>query len=101
MGGRTVRIRDIEGEEDLARQFLHPCDNRLIKVYGDTIHRNTDDGIWQRRYDCVVVHPHPMNNPPKGGVGNRVISTMAREFTGVCERKWNSERTLIFTSCVL
>jgi len=24
--GETVRIRDIEGEEDLACQFLHPCD---------------------------------------------------------------------------
>jgi len=46
------------GEEDLARQFLHPWDNQLIAVYGDTIHRNNghhldggiaDDSIWQRR----------------------------------------------------
>ena len=69
-GGRgTVRVRDIEGEEDLARQFLHPCDNQLIAVYGDTLHRNdgrhldggiADDGVWQRRYDRVVAHPHPM-----------------------------------------
>ncbi len=103
-GGRMVRIsRDIEGEEDLACQFLHPCDNQLITVYGDTIHRNdgrhldggiADDGVWQRRYNRVVAHPHPMYNPPKGGVGHRVVSTMAREFTGVRERKWNSERAL-------
>jgi hypothetical protein len=105
-----VRMRDIKGEEDLARQFLHPCDNQLIAVYGDTIHCNDghhlDGGIanncvWQRRYDHVVAHPHPMYNPPKGGVGHRVVSTMAREFTGIRERKWNSERALIFAACVL
>jgi hypothetical protein len=33
-GGRTVRIRDIEGEEDLARQFLHP-------------RQSTDHGLWR------------------------------------------------------
>jgi hypothetical protein len=49
----------------------------------------------------VVAHPHPMYNPPKGGVPHRVISTMAREFMGICEQKWNSKRVLIFTVCVL
>jgi hypothetical protein len=109
-GGGAVRIRDIKEEEDLACQFLHPCNNQLIAVYGDTIHRNDgrhlDRGIanncvWQRRYDRVVVHPHLMYNPPKGGVGHRVVLTMAREFTGVHERKWNSECALIFAACVL
>ena len=88
-------VRDIEGDEDLARQVLYPCDNQLIAVYGDTIHRNdgrhldggiADDNVWQGRYDRVVSHPHPMYNPPKGGLGQRVVSTMAREFTGVRER---------------
>ena len=36
-GGRTVRIRDIQGEEDLACQFLHPCDNQLIAVYCENV----------------------------------------------------------------
>ena len=67
--GGTVRVRDFEGEEDLARQVLHPCDNQLIGVYGDSIHRNdgrhldggiADDKVWQGRYDRVVSHPHPM-----------------------------------------
>jgi hypothetical protein len=49
----------------------------------------------------VVAHPHPMYNPPKEGVGHRIVLTMAREFTGVCERKWNSKRALIFAACVL
>jgi len=68
-GERMVRTRDVKGEEDLARQFLHPCNNRLIVVYGDTIHCNNghhldggiaDNSVWQRRYDRVVAHPHPM-----------------------------------------
>ena len=52
--------------------------------------------MWLRTHT-----PHPMYNPPKGGVPHRVISTMAREFTGIREQKWNSKRVLIFTVCVL
>jgi hypothetical protein len=38
--GGTVRARDVEGEEDLGHQTLHACDNQLVTVYGDSIHRN-------------------------------------------------------------
>ncbi len=108
--GGTVRARDVEGEEDLGRQILHACDNQLVTVYGDSIHCNggrhldggvADNSIWQRRYDWVVAHPHPMYNPPKGRLGQRVVSTMAREFGGVRKRRWNSKRALIFFACVL
>jgi hypothetical protein len=104
----TVRARDVKGEEDLGRQILHACNNQLVMVYRDSIHRNngrhldggvTDDSIWQWRYNWVVAHPHPMYNPPKGGLGQRVVLTMAREFGGVREWRWNSERALIF-ACV-
>ncbi len=56
--GGTARVRDIEGEEDLACQVLHPCDNQLIVVFGDSIHCNNgrhldggiaDNGAWQGR----------------------------------------------------
>jgi hypothetical protein len=108
--GGTVRVRDVKGEEDLGRQILHACDNQLVAVYGDSIHRNdgrhldggiADDSVWQRRYDCVVAHPHPMYNLPKGGLGQRVVSRMAREFGGVRKQRWNSKRALIFAACVL
>jgi hypothetical protein len=108
--GGMVRARDVEGEEDLGRQVRHACDNQLIAVYGDSIHRNdgrhldggvANNSIWQRRYDRVVVHPHPMYNPPKGELGQRVVLMMAREFGGVHKRRWNSERALIFAVCVL
>ncbi len=105
-----VRARDVKGEEDLGRQILNACDNQLVTVYGDSIHCNdgrhldggvADNSVWQRRYDRVVAHSHPMYNPPKGGLGQWVVLTMAREFGGVRERRWNSERALIFTACVL
>ncbi len=105
-----MRVRDFEGGEDLVHQVLHACDNQLIVVYRDSIHRNdghhldggiADNKVWQGRYDRVVSHPHPMYNPLKGGLSQRVVSTMAREFTGVRERKWNSKQALIFATCVL
>ncbi len=105
-----VRARDVEGEEDLGRQVLHAWDNQLVAVYGDSIHRNdgrhldggvANEKVWQRRYDWVVAHPHPMYNLPKGGLGHRVVLTLAKEFGGIRERKWNSKRALIFGACVL
>jgi hypothetical protein len=104
-GGGMVMVRDIKVEEDLACQVLHPCANQLIAVFGDSIHCNNechldggiaDNGLWQGRYNRVVSHPHLMYNQPKGGVGQRVFSMLAREFRGVHKRKWNSERALIF-----
>jgi hypothetical protein len=38
--GGKMRVRDIEGEQDLACQILHSCENQLIAVYGDIIHHN-------------------------------------------------------------
>ena len=109
-GDVFVEVPDVDGEEDLRNQETLQCDVLLHGVYGDTLHRNdgrhmdggvADDNVWQRRYDRVVSHPHPMYNPPKGGLGHRVVSTLAKEFTGVRERKWNSERPLIFAACIL
>ncbi len=105
-----MRVRDFEGEEDLACQVLHPCNNQLIGVYRDSIHCNdgrhldggiANDKVWQGRYNRVALHPHLMYNPSKRGLGFWVVSMMAREFMGVCERKWNSERALTFAACVL
>jgi hypothetical protein len=56
--GGTVRESDIKGEDDLGRQVLHPCNNQLVLVYGDSIHRNdgrhldggiANNSIWQWR----------------------------------------------------
>ena len=81
----VVWVRNVEGEEDLKNQEIHPCDNQLMSVYGDTIHRN--DG---RHMDGGVANNSVWQyNLPKGGLGHRVVSTMAKEFVGVRERRWN------------
>ena len=105
-----MRVRDIKGEEGLACQVLHPCDNQPLAVFGDSILCNSghhldwgiaDNGIWQGRYDRVVSHPHTMYNPPKGSVSQWLVKTLTREFRGVRKPKWNSKRALIFAVCVL
>jgi hypothetical protein len=108
--GGSVRVRGIKGEEDLACQVLHPCNNQLIMVFGDSIHPNNgrhldggiaDNGIWQGRYNHMVAHPYPMYNPQKGGIGQWVVATLARKFRGMRKQEWNSKGTLIFATCVL
>ena len=85
-------------------------DQKLPKVFGDTIHRNdgrhldggiADNQCWQRRYDTVVANTHTLYLPPQGRIGAAVITQFAAELRGVRERKWNSERPLTFAACIL
>ena len=82
----------------------------VAAVFGDTIHRNDgrhldggigDDQRWQRRYDDVVANTHTLYLPPQGRIGAAVITQLAAELRGVRERKWNSERPLVFAACIL
>ena len=109
-GRPESNLEDPEKMLDLANQQSTECDDKLISVYGDTTHRNDgrhlhggvpDDTVWQRRYDRVVSLPHKLYFPPQGQVGKQVVATYAQELRGVRERKWNSERPLIFLACVL
>ena len=103
-------VDDWEKDEDLSNQICHPVDQKLIDVYGDTIHRNggehlnggiADDAWWQDCWRRVVANPHPLYDPPKGAVGQRFVSMLALEWKGVRERSWNSERPIIFAACIL
>jgi hypothetical protein len=58
-------------------------------------------GVWQGKYNRVVLHPHPMYNPPKRGVGQQIVSTLVREFKGIGKQKRNSKCAMIFAACVL
>ena len=49
----------------------------------------------------MVAHPHKLYFPPQGQVGKQVVATYARELKGICERRWNSERPLVFLTCIL
>ena len=101
---------DVDGERDLDEQGLRLADTLLVGVYGDSLHRNGgthlhggigDDEEWQRMHRAVCAHPHRMYEPPKGKVGLRFVSQLAKEFEGVRARKHNSERPLIFPAVIL
>jgi hypothetical protein len=89
---------------------LTQADRLLDGVYGDHPHTNDgrhldgeipDDHRWQRRWRRLAYISPTHYSAPKGRVGRQFIATLAREFRGVRERRWNSERPLVFVSVVL
>ena len=92
--GGTGTLRDIEGDEDLARQVLYPCDNQLIAVYGDTIHCNdgrhldggiADDKVWHRGGTIGLSHTLiPCTTRPRGDSAN-----------GPCQRWQGNSRAFV------
>lgn len=103
-----VGYRVIEADSRL--QELSVADWKLLSVYGDTIHLNdgihldggiVDDLLWQRRWRRVVATPLSLWYAPKGKVGRAFVEQLTKEWRGVRERHWNSEKPLIFAAVVL
>ncbi len=99
-----------ETTTDLTRQTEHPIDTELIKLYGDTVHRNLgthltgdieNDSQWYYLWFQLISYHHPLYNPPQSKLGRDIVKTLAEEFQGVRERKWNSEKALLFPIIIL
>lgn len=95
---------------DLPGYALTEADLRLDSVYGDHTHDNPgihltgdirEDRKWQRFWKRTVQIPAARYKVPQGPVGRRFLTTLIREFRGVRERRWNSERPLVFQAVVL
>ena len=95
---------DLEGFE------ATPADLLIQKVYGDHIHSNdgthltggiATDPSWQSRWIRLVQHSPSRYSVPTGKVGRRFISILTSEFQLVRERRWNSERLIVFIVCIL
>jgi hypothetical protein len=89
---------------------LTPADELLDSVLGDHVHSNdgrhltggvTDDCRWQTRWQRMVQISPTRYSVPKGTVGRRFLTILTNEFRQVRERKWNSERPLVFVAVVL
>ena len=89
---------------------MTPADYKLNAVYGDTIHRNgglhltgglANDSFWQKHYQLLISSPHRMYYLPNHSIGTRFVSMLALEWKGVRQRKWNSERPLLFPMMIL
>ena len=103
---------DQESIDDLVNQIMTRPDTLLMGVYGDTLHRN--DGhhlhggiseVVSHRHmdwlDRVGAHGHNLIHPRRCAVRKQFVSTLAKFFRGVLERKWNSELALIYAACIL
>ena len=83
---------------------------KIAAVYGDQIHQNdgthldggvVDDQEWQNRWREVMALPPQRYDVPTGRVGRLFVAAAADELKGVVQRKWNSERFIVFQAVLL
>ena len=98
--------------DDPFMQDTMPADQRLISIYGDTIHQNDgrhlDGGIgvaedrkWQRLYMRVAACKSPLYDLPNGCWAVRFLQIQTQLLRDARTRKCNSEKPLIFAPCIL
>jgi hypothetical protein len=95
---------------DLPGVEMTAADKILHKVYGDHVHQNdgthldggiSDDKIWQERWRKISQQPCLRYDAPNGAVGKRFVTMLATELAGIVERKWNSDRFVVFQAVIL
>ena len=52
-------------------------------------------------HDRVVAHPHSLYFPFHCSIGKRFVTTLAKLFEGLRERRWNVELALIYPAAIL
>ena len=80
-------------------------------MYGDHLHDNpgthlrggiAEDAVWQARWKRLVsLTGLSFYTAPKGKVGRQFVQLLSDEWQAVIDRKWNSERPLVFPMVVL
>ncbi len=99
-------------EEDPRLQLLTAADQRLLGIFGNTIHLNdgthldggigvTKDVKWQRLYNRVASCSLPLYDLPNGRWAQRFLTTLTDLWVGVIQRCWNSKQPLVFQAVIL
>ncbi|KAL3812075.1 hypothetical protein ACHAXA_002879 [Cyclostephanos tholiformis] len=99
-------------EADPRLQRISAANRWLLGVFGDTIHLNdgthldggigvNEDAKWQRLYNCVASCSLPLYDLPNGRCAHRFLTTLTDLWAGVIQRRWNSERPLVFQGVIL
>ena len=95
---------------DLPSYYPTEADHLLRMAYGDFAHDNdgthlsgaiVDDHLWQQHWLRIVQIHSTRFQPPPGKIGRRFLTIFTQELRGVRERRWNSERPLVFVSTIL
>ena len=60
-----------------------------------------DDGKWQGWWRDLTVMPLRCYKAPCGKVGVRYVNALVKELRGVRNRRWNSERFIVFQTVKL
>ena len=60
-----------------------------------------EDSKWQAWWEKLVFMPTQRYDAPSGKVGNIFVGILSIELDGVCTRKWNAERVIVFQSVIL
>ena len=97
-------------EGDLPDVCLLGADYMLYGVYQDWVHQNpgdhldggtTEDSKWQAWWEKLVCMLTQRYDAPSGKVWKRFVGILSVELDGVCARKWNAERAIVFQSVIL
>ena len=105
--GNPINLAD---EADASAAPIPESYQRLEKIYGGTMFDDDgthlhggipDDSLWQGYHRRLVTLPPQLYTCPGKGAGKDFINLLCEEFLGVIERKWNSERPLVFCLAML
>ena len=108
-GGATNPINLFDEADESTVPFPESY-QRLAIVYGGTIHDDdgthlkggiSDDSLWQGYHRRLVTLTPQLYTCPGKAAGKDFINQLCEEFLGVTERKWNSERPLVFCLAML
>ncbi len=83
---------------DRRLQWLTTVDQRLLGIFGNTIHLNdgthlngeigaAEDAKWQQLYNHVATCSLPLYNVPNGRWAHRFIMTLTNLWVGVIQRR--------------
>jgi hypothetical protein len=109
---RKENVHAICFHEDinLPAYALTAIDLKMDAVYGDHVHWNdgthltggiVDDYVWQDYWRRLTVFPKFFHNIPKGPTGKRFLGMLTQKLSGIIDRKWTSERFIIFLIVIL
>ena len=112
--GSREKEKDKEGKAmesgDLPDAIISEADGMMDKVYGDHVHQNSgqhlkdgvsDDAEWQDYWRRLIVFPSQMYDVPSGAVGKRFLEMVVDLLEGIHDRRWNSERFIVFQLVIL